>query len=444
MSKFKVLLVDDDELVHDTFRLSLPEHWELISQTSPQVPTTKTFHAAFVDMHLTGNLDHAEGLEFIGQLAQHHPQLEIVAISGDLDRDLMEGCLKKGAGRFLAKPLSGEELVLVLEKIEALWQMRGVGGPGDLQRVRWIGESQTSQDIQRFVSQMAGERTPILLEGESGTGKEVIAQLLNQQNPSSPFVAVNVAAIPSELFESEFFGHVKGAFTGAIQSSMGYAEQAHGGDLFLDEIEALPLVHQAKLLRFLESGEFKRVGAKNLLHSQTRIIAATNENLKELVSKEKFREDLLYRLSGHHFIIPPLRERESDIPLLCDFFAKQQKPHAVKEFAPEAIQTLSRHSWPGNVRELKRVVEQLCVLAPLPIIRAEDVRQILFPLLREDGGQTLDLDRGLPDLLAEYEKNILAKAIESTDDVDEMAKLLKISRSSFYKKVKDHGLELKK
>ena len=444
MNKLKVLLVDDDELVHDTFRLSLPDNWQLVSQTTTEVPTNETFHAAFVDLHLTGNLEKAEGLDFMHQLAKHHPQLEIIAISGDLNRDLMEACLQKGASRFLAKPLSGGEMVLLLEKIEALWQLRGVGGPGEESNLKWIGDSKASDDLHRFVAQMAGESSPILLEGESGTGKEVVAQLLRQQNPSRPFVAVNVAAIPTELFESEFFGHVKGAFTGAINSRMGFAEQAHGGDLFLDEIEALPMVHQAKLLRFLEAGEFKRVGGKDVLRSQVRIIAATNENLKELVSKEKFREDLLYRLSGHHFLLQPLRERKEDIPQLCSFFAQHHKPHAAKEFSPEAIEALSAHSWPGNVRELKRVVEQLCVLAPLPIIRDVDVKQVLFPAIKGEQALSFDLAKGLPDLLANYEKAVLEFAIDNVTDIDEMVKVLKVSRSSFYKKIKDYGLNLKK
>jgi len=444
MKKLKLLVVDDDELVHDTFRLCIPDHWELLSSQDLKFPRQDFVHAAFVDMHLTGNMAIAEGLQVISELSKAHPQLEIIAMSGDLNRDLMEHCLKNGASRFLAKPLSTDEILLLLEKMEALWQMRGVGGPRSKQKIHWVGSSDVSEDVRRFVSQMMGERTPILLEGESGTGKEVVAQLLRQQDDSRPFVPVNVAAIPKDLFESEFFGHIRGAFTGAVQNCTGYAEQAHGGDLFLDEIEALSSEHQAKLLRFLESGEYKRVGDRDVRRSNVRVIAATNENLKKRVEAGTFREDLLFRLSGHHFLLPPLRERPDDIPELCQFFAKQQKPFLLKSFSEDAMAKLKGYPWPGNVRELKRVVEQVCVVAPLPVIRAEDIHKVILPLSSSSSGNVFDFERGLGALMQEHERNILSTLLQKTEDVEEMIRWLKISRSSLYKKLKDHDLELKK
>ena len=199
----------------------------------------------------------------IADLRASDPHLEIVAISGDLDRELMEACLRAGAGRFLAKPLSPEEVCLTLEKIEALHLLRLATARGG-SPAPWIGEGPASQGVRRQIAALRGEGGPILIEGESGTGKEVTAALIHAQDPGRPFVVVNVAALPEQVFESEFFGHVRGAFTGADQNKMGLAEAAHGGDLFLDEIEALPMAQQAKLLRFLENGEVRRVRLQRL------------------------------------------------------------------------------------------------------------------------------------------------------------------------------------
>jgi DNA-binding NtrC family response regulator len=219
------------------------------------------FHAAFVDIHLSGNLEKSEGLTVMKTLSTDHPLSEIVSISGDLRRETMEAALKAGATRFLAKPLVADELKIVLEKIETLWFLRGVSVDQKQEPMKWIGSSQSSDRVRRFVAQMNKEKAPILIEGESGTGKEVVAQMIHQSQSDRPFVAINVAALSENLFESELFGHVKGAFTGAVQNKAGLVERAHGGDLFLDELEALSLNHQAKLLRFLESGEFQKVGA---------------------------------------------------------------------------------------------------------------------------------------------------------------------------------------
>ena len=442
MHKLKLLVVDDDELVHDTFALCLPEHWSLQAIGDFKQVGEDFHHAAFVDMHLTGDLKKAEGVDVIAALSKAHPQLEIIAMSGDLDRTLMEQCLKAGASRFLAKPVSKEEVQRLLDKVEALWQLRGVGGPSSRAGVPWIGSSAASEDVRKFISQMAGESSPILLEGESGVGKEVVAQWLRRSG--RPFVAVNVAAIPEDLFESEFFGHTKGAFTGAVQNCMGFAEQAHGGDLFLDEIEALPMPHQAKLLRFLESGEYKRVGDREFRKADIRIIAATNEDLSNRVQGGSFRKDLLFRLSGHHFVIPSLRERVGDIKELCQYFSRQQQNISKKSFSQDAIEKLSKYSWPGNVRELKRVVEQLCVRSPLPVVRGEDVQELLFQRPQEVSGDTFHFNQGLGALMQGHERKILSAILEDTEDVEEIIAALQISRSSLYKKLKDHNLELKR
>lgn len=447
--KLRLLVIDDDPLVVDTIELCLPEHWTMIAQSKDNFNPNEFYHAALVDIHLSGDLSKSEGLNVMKTLSQQQSLSEIVAMSGDMRRENMEATLKAGATRFLAKPLSSDELRLILDKIEALWVLRGVNlKKQTLAGVKWVGQGAASDRVRRFVANMKSEKAPVLIEGESGAGKEVVAQLLHQAQPERPFVAVNVAAISDALFESEFFGHVKGAFTGAQNNKAGFVEVAHGGDLFLDEIEALSLNHQAKLLRFLESGEFQKVGSTEVQRVSLRIIAATNENLQKLVEKEKFRQDLMFRLSGHRLNLPPLRERKEDIGELCHFFMSQRDVTLKKTIDPQALEILQDFSWPGNVRQLKRVCEHLSLMAPLPIVRAEDVHSIL----RGQGQGTVvsskasffDLSQGLAKLLEDYESRILTFALLQNLDVDDLAKQLKISRSSLYKKVKDHQLEFKK
>lgn len=442
-NRLKLLLVEDDDLVIQSIKLTLPQNWRVkAAQSLDEVPN-ESFHGAFVDMHLSEKkAKEPEGLAVIRRLRSSDPHLEIVAISGDLDRNLMEAVLKAGATRFLAKPLSPEELTLTLEKIEALNLLREAStrAPND---ITWIGESKTSQELKRQVAALKGETGPILLEGESGTGKEVLAHLIHKQEGARPFVAVNVAALPEDVFESEIFGHVRGAFTGADQNKMGLAEAANNGDLFLDEVEALPLNLQAKLLRFLESGEIRRVGSKDTSHVNVRVIAATNQNLNQLVKAGQFREDLLWRLSGKKIVLPPLRERKEDIATLADFFLNQQRPKRNKTLSPEAKEHLSNYRFPGNVRELKRLVEQVALHSPLPVIRKEDLNQFLPSEMPVTGGASLDLSDGLTSLLERFEAQVIKQAIATEKEIDQIAQLLKISRSSLYKKIKDYNIELK-
>ena len=355
----------------------------------------------------------------------------------------MEASLRSGASRVFCHPLQSEDIFLVLNKIATLWDLRCCNTSRDSGQTQWIGKSMASEKIKEFVAQMTGEQIPILIEGESGSGKEVVAQLLQQKDRDRPFIVVNAAAISENLFESEFYGHVKGAFTGAIQHRLGFVALAHGGDLFIDEIEALSLPFQAKLLRFLETGEYFPVGSSEVRHSQVRIVAATNECLESLVEKSLFRKDLYFRLCGYHLKIPPLRERLEDIEPLCHFFLRKRLGRSAKRMDPEALEALKKYSWPGNVRELKRACERLNLHAPLPIIRSLDVRELMLGASGPRATGQYRLGLGLQQLLADHEKNVLSFALEQSDDVDILAKLLKISRSSLYKKVKDYGLEIK-
>ncbi|RYZ78840.1 MAG: sigma-54-dependent Fis family transcriptional regulator, partial [Proteobacteria bacterium] len=224
------------------------------------------------------------------------------------------------------------------------------------------------------------------------------------------------------------------------------AEAAHGGDLFLDEVEALPLTQQAKLLRFLENGEVRRVGAKESIRVQVRVIAATNRNLDSMVKEGKFREDLLWRLNGKKILLPPLRDRLSDLGALANHFLDRERPRRNKTLQPDAIEALKTHSWPGNVRELRRVIEQLALHSPLPFIRHEDADRWLPSKSGMSGGAgsalpEADFSKGLNHLIAEYEADLIRQALARNNDVDKTALILGISRSSLYKKIKDYSIE---
>lgn len=439
---FHLLLVDDDPLIHQSMKLLLPPQWRLLSATQmSEVPFDRFFHAAFVDMHLNPNSKQPIGLMVIERLNSKNPLLEIIAISGDLNRELMENCLKVGAQKFLAKPLFKDELLLLLGKIEALWDLRSLESQSKNSMVPWIGESESAIAIRKNISTLRGESRPVLIEGETGTGKEVVAKLLNYQDGDRPFISVNMASLPENLFESEMFGFVKGAFTGADYNKIGLCEAAHGGDLFLDEIEALAPAGQAKLLRFLESGEIRKIGAKETQIVRCRIIAASNQNLKHMVEQKQFREDLYFRICTHRIEISPLRERKGDIGLLAEFILKQERPFKNKRMTPEAINCLQSYSWPGNVRELKRICEQLSLTSPLPIIREEDVKSLLFQQKMGVGmDRALDYSEGLIKTLEKLEKKIIQHCLEKEKDVEKSAEVLGISRSNLYKKIKDYGL----
>ena len=441
--RLKLLLIDDDDLVIQTLKMMINQttSWRVTATSDFRNPPKDNFHAAFVDMHLSNNVERAEGVEVVAKLHAQSPHLEIVAISGNLDRELMEKCLRAGASRFLAKPLQQEEILLTLNKIESLELLRSAQSRPLLKnQPNFIGKSEAAMKVQRQIAALREEAGPILIDGESGTGKEVTALLLHGQEAPRPFVPVNVAALPDNVFESEFFGHVKGAFTGADQNKMGLAEAANGGDLFLDEIEALPLSQQAKLLRFLETGEIRKVGSKDSIRISCRVIAATNRDLQQMVKEGLFREDLLWRLQGKKVQLPPLRERNEDIPILAEYFLEKDRPRRNKKFAADALLALQSYPWPGNIRELKRVCEQLSLSSPLPLIREQDVREILPATAQGMAKQELDLSIGLDKLMQQFEATLIKQVLAQSPNVDDAARVLQVSRSTLYKKIKDYHI----
>ncbi len=438
-----LLIVEDDQILATSLKMMAPDGFKVyLAQKAELVPDHVFFHAAMVDMHLTPNsLGNPDGPLVVQKLSKQNAQTEIVAMSGNLDRALMEKAIKAGAQRFLAKPLLTEEVCAVLEKIEAYWNLRQFSFEKFSTKNQLVGASDATDRLRKKIAQLKMEKTAILIEGETGTGKEVVAQLIAMQDGQKPFVSVNCSAITDTLFESEFFGHIKGAFTGADANKIGFCEAAHGGNLFLDEIEVLPLNQQAKLLRFIESGEFKKVGGKENQFSQTRIIAASNIPLKKLIIEKKFREDLYFRLSANLIEITPLRDRSEDIKELATHFVDLERPRRNKEWEPAALQALTTYSWPGNVRELKRICEQLVLTSALPIIREEDVTRLLFNGQQFSGATEFDLGQSLDQFLSHKEKQFIENNLQKTKDIEKSAELLKISKSSLYKKIKDLGIQ---
>lgn len=445
---FHLLLVDDDPLIGPSIKMILPSNWRLIySPSAETVNPSFPYHAAFVDMHLRGDpiaSKDAPGLKVIEKLRSSQPQLEIVAISGDFSLELMEAGLAAGAQRFLGKPLIADEFLLLLSKIEALVQIRNTAQTSHFEGPRWVGSSRESEKVRQEIAALRGEPGPILIYGESGSGKEVASRLIHTQEGRGPLISVNMAGITENLFESEFFGHLKGSFTGAETNKIGLVEAASGGDLFLDEIEALPVPLQAKLLRFLETGEFKKVGSKETQISSCRVICATNRDLSEMVRTGSFREDLYWRISGKRVHLPPLRERSEDIEALAEHFLMSERPKRNKKFSPDGISALMAYHWPGNVRELKRVCEQLSLTSPLPLIRGVDVRSIILFSNTNNGISDIDLSIGLGELVNRFEAQVIKKALPKFNyDIDKVAEFLKISRSNLYKKIKEYEIEIK-
>ncbi|NOX90392.1 MAG: sigma-54-dependent Fis family transcriptional regulator, partial [Calditrichaeota bacterium] len=292
-------------------------------------------------------------------------------------------------------------------------------------------------------------KTSILIEGESGTGKELIARAIHYASPrkDKPLIVVNCAAITESLIESELFGHEKGAFTGAVQAREGRVEQAHGGTLFLDEVGDVPLSVQVKLLRFLQFGEFQRLGSNQTLKVDVRLIAATNRDLREMIAQSQFREDFYYRLNVINIQVPPLRKRKEDIPLLIDHFIKkyaQENHKNVRSISREAFDLLMKYDYPGNVRELENLIERAVVLARSDIIEKEDLPvQFHVKESRETSAPPLDFYPGnIREKIEAFEKDLIVRALkEANFNQSQAARNLGISERNLRYKMQKYGLK---
>jgi DNA-binding NtrC family response regulator len=445
----RVLVVDDERSIQRATAGMLDlEGYEVATASSGEEALgfldQSPFHAVLLDVRMPGALD---GIETLSRIRASHPEVAVVMMSGQSTLETAVRAIRSGAVDFVEKPLSSDKLLVTLANAVRLFRLQRenselraqLGQPAEL-----VGKSSALAATWRRIERAAPSTGCVLITGESGTGKELVARAIHSHSrrASGPFVKLNCAAIPSELIESELFGHERGAFTGAVSRKIGKFELASGGTLLLDEIGDMHLDAQAKLLRVLQEGELERVGGTQTIRVDVRIVAATNKDLPRAIEQGRFREDLYWRINVVPISLPPLRERRGDIPLLVEHFlqlsAKQNDRGEVR-IDQAAIERLCAHDYPGNVRELRNVVERLVILSGSTITSA-DVDELGFGGSRK---QAAGWNPGEPlrVALARAERGIVEAALrEYGGNMTHTAQALDLERSNLYKKLKMLGL----
>jgi DNA-binding NtrC family response regulator len=459
MSSFPVLLVEDKDSLRAMLRHALEAQGHMVVEASDEAQAVQQLRQARPAVVLTDlKLPTGDGFGVLRAAKELDPELQVIVMTAYGSIQDAVTAMREGAMDFLAKPVDPDHLLLMVERAIAQRRMltdyfilkqelaERRGAP------RIIGEDAQLRQVSQQLHRAAATDATVLLEGESGTGKELFARALHALSPRSegPFVAINCAAIPDTLLETELFGYEKGAFTGAAARKPGRFELAHRGTLFLDEIGDLPLALQAKILRALEEKRFERVGGTQSLHVDVRVVAATNRNLKQRVAERQFREDLYFRLSVFPIQIPPLRERSDDVVILARHFVDRfcrdmnKKTLAV---APAAIDELRVYAWPGNVRELQNCIERAVILCDGDTIHPRHLnlsfRQPVAPVPTSPWDQ-IDLAGTMADALrrttAEVERRKIEQALrDAAGNRMRPADLLKIRYKSLQQKLKDYG-----
>jgi two-component system nitrogen regulation response regulator NtrX len=390
-----------------------------------------------------------DGLETLGAIKRLHGELPVIMISGHGTIETAVKATKLGAYDYMEKPLDLEKVHLAvrhaLDQRRLEWENRALRETID-RRYEIVGESKEIRKLREQILSAAPSNGRVLIRGESGTGKELIARAIYRHSTRSdkPFIVVNCAAIPEELIESELFGHERGAFTGATAQRRGKFELADGATIFLDEVGDMSLKTQAKVLRVLQEQTFERVGGNESLTVDVRVIAASNKDLLEEIRRGAFREDLFYRLSVIPFEVPPLRERQEDIPILARYFLQsfcQEHGKPEKELSPEAMELLSDYSWPGNVRELRNVIERMVIMVAAKTIQHFDlVSSLRGGGVRREAWPTPD--GTLREARSRFEREfILGRLEENQWNVTRTAERLGIERSNLHRKMKAYGIE---
>jgi two-component system nitrogen regulation response regulator NtrX len=447
----RVLIVDDEAGIRQALKQVL-EYEELevrVAASGGEAITVYSEfrpHLVFLDVKMAG----LDGLETLTRLRNLDSRAQIVMISGHGTIATAVEATQRGAFDFLEKPLDTDRLLLTVRN--ALAHAELVGENARLREVtesryQMVGRSAALDNVRELIAKVGPTAARVLITGENGTGKELVARGLHEASPrrDQAFVEVNCAAIPSELIESELFGHMKGSFTGAFADRAGKFEQADGGTLFLDEVGDMSLSAQSKLLRVLQEGVVTRIGGSKSIEVDVRVLAATNKDLEGEIAEARFREDLLYRLNVVPIEVPPLRERLEDVPALVAHFAEALAESAGvpgKKFAEDAMARLQTRAWPGNIRELRNAVERALILAPGKVVTAVDIDRLLpggdgaMPLPSTPGGaHTFETFK------QEAEKNFLVQQLREHDwNVSETARALKMPRSNLYKKIERYGL----
>jgi two-component system nitrogen regulation response regulator NtrX len=446
----RVMVVDDEAGVRDAMR-QLLEYEEIQVRTVAsgdealaQYPEFAP-HLVFLDVKMAG----LDGLETLTRLRALDPAAQVVMISGHGTIQTAVEATQRGAYDFLEKPLDTDRVLLTLRNA-----LRHLTLESENRRLRAdvedryaiVGESRALREVLETVAKVAPTPARVLIMGENGSGKELVARAIHRASSrkARPFVEVNCAAIPTELIESELFGHMKGSFTGAFADRAGKFELADGGTLFLDEVGDMSLAAQAKVLRALQEGVVTRIGATKPVTVDVRVVAATNKDLAAEIAEGRFREDLYYRLNVVPITLPPLRQRRDDIPLLVDRFVAELARHeglAARRFAPDAVALLQARDWAGNVRELRNAVERLVILTAGQTVTAADVRRVLGEAREDTALGDLAEVHTFERFKAEAEKAfLLGKLAENDWNVSETARKLDMPRSNLYKKIEKYGL----
>jgi len=453
-----VLVIDDEKDVAYSFQRVLAEEpVEVIGATSGD-EGFKLLKKHPIDLILLDvRIGEENGLEILRQIRKEHPRQLVIVMTAHGTAQTAIEAMKHGAFDYVLKPFDVPELLAVLRRAlqtaasmeELTAAPAGKKAPEDAGPVPGlIGTSASMQRIYKLVGQVARSDATVLLMGESGTGKELIARAIYANSPRAarPYVAINCAAIPDTLLESELFGHERGAFTGALTQRIGKFERADGGTIFLDEIGDMPLALQAKLLRILQNGEFQRLGGDQTLRTRVRVIAATNKDLGSMVKAKTFREDLFYRLNVVMIQLPPLRERAEDILPLAEYFLHRDGKERRLTFSVAAKKALQVYRWPGNVRELENAVQRAVVCAAAESIEPGDLSADLGggPSAVSAGGDWWGMVKSSAkdgDLLAAAEKILVEKALrESGGNVQKAAEILGVTRAALRTRIERHGL----
>ncbi len=449
----KVLVAEDEEGLREVMSIVFRgEGYDVTAagrgDEALETALAERFDLVVTDVRLPG----LSGIELLERVRQKHPETVFIVISAYGTVELAVEAMKKGAFHFLPKPFGKDALLEVVRKaqehyslIEENRQLRKK--LSDSQHTEIIGKSQGMERVRALMAKIAPYRTTVLITGESGTGKELVARQIHAlSGREGPFVAVNCAAIPRELLESELFGHVKGAFTGADRDQPGLFRQAHGGTLFLDEIGELPLDLQVKLLRVLQENAVRPVGGGSEMPVDVRVMAATSRDLEKEVAEGRFRSDLYYRLNVVPVKIPPLRERREDIPLLVQHFirrATELMGVPSRKFSRAAVEVLMSYDWPGNVRELENVVEQVLILASGDEVPPEDLPDRLYRRMHQGDGDFLPGDDlSIKRTCRRVESVLIRRALERTGgNKSAAARILEISVKALQYKMKDYGID---
>ena len=459
--KPRILVIDDEAAIRDSLRMILEyEDYECLGAASgPEgVATVRRESPDLVVLDI--KMPNMSGLEALAEIRQIDESLPVAMISGHgTITDAMQAT-RLGAFDFIEKPFTSERVLVTVAKGLELRSLRKENRELKLAmeaKYEIVGNSPTLRLVLEAVQRAAPTHATVMLLGESGVGKELVARTIHRNSPRAGqrFIQVNCAAIPEELIESELFGHEKGSFTGATEKQVGKFEQADRGTIFLDEVGDMSPKTQAKVLRVLQEQEVERLGSARTIKVDVRVIAATNKNLEEAIERGEFREDLYFRLNVIPVVVPPLRERREDIPLLVQHFAKRgSEEHNLKpkRFDPRALEALQRYRWRGNIRELRNTVERVLIMAPGDVVRVEDLpadvtagrAPMIQPTVQEPAAGVTEAPQG--GTLREFKEVaerafLVGKLRENSWNISKTAEALDTPRSNLYKKLEQYGIK---